>query len=59
MQSYYVTFYVQFPAESEEDATAQAEQIVRRLGEREKIDEAVVVAVGANAEVGHLANYET
>ncbi|HEY3130122.1 MAG TPA: hypothetical protein VGL91_11730 [Acidobacteriota bacterium] len=59
MQSYYVTFYVQFPAESDEDATARAEQIVQRLSEREKIDEAVVVAVGANPEVGRLANYET
>ena len=47
MENYYVTFYVQYFAESEEDATAKAEEIVSRLKQREKLDEAVVVAVGA------------
>ncbi|MBI4457131.1 MAG: hypothetical protein HY644_14710 [Acidobacteria bacterium] len=46
MESYYVTFYIQYQAGSEEDATTRAEQILRRLCEREKIDEAVIVAVG-------------
>jgi hypothetical protein len=46
MESYYVTFYVQYSAESEEDATLRAEQIVNRIRERERIEEAVVVAVG-------------
>ncbi|MBI3940273.1 MAG: hypothetical protein HY315_05520 [Acidobacteria bacterium] len=46
MQSYYVTFYLQYAAQSEEEATARAERILRLLGETEKPDEAVIVAIG-------------
>ncbi|HEV8129679.1 MAG TPA: hypothetical protein VGQ81_00385 [Acidobacteriota bacterium] len=59
MQSYHVTFYLEFAAESDEDATARAAGIVRGICEREKVDEAVIVAVGATQEIGRLANYET
>ncbi len=46
MQSYYVTFYLQYRAESEDDATARAEQILRRVRDKEKVEDAVIVAVG-------------
>jgi hypothetical protein len=46
MEDYYVTFYVQFQADSEENAAARADAIARNVARVERVDEAVVVAVG-------------
>ncbi len=46
MEDYYVTFYVQFKADSEESAAARAEAIARNVASAERVGEAVVVAVG-------------
>ena len=46
MESYYITFYVQYEADSEESANIVAQNMVRRLREAEKVQEAVIVAVG-------------
>ena len=46
MQSYYVTFYLQYQAQSEDDATAKAERLLQRVRDAEQVEEAVVVAVG-------------
>ena len=46
MQSYYVTFYLQYQAYSEDDATARAERLLQRVRDTEQVEEAVVVAVG-------------
>lgn len=46
MENYYVTFYVQFKADSVESASARADAIAQGVARAEKLDEAVVVAVG-------------
>ena len=48
METYYVTFYVQFKADSAESASARADAIAKGVATAEKLDEAVVVAVGRN-----------
>ena len=46
MQSYYVTFYLQYAADSEAEAEAKARQILHRISQTEQPEEAVIVAVG-------------